>query len=238
VGAANGTVVVWNAESRGELFVTQAHRADVVAVDLSSDRRWLATGALEAGGTTFKVWELREHPVDLIESFSDYHHIGGVWTVCFSPDGRLVASGGWTNSGYTMPLLYEVKSGKRAGRLHWDMTRAMRFSPDGKELVTGDEFGTVKLWRIGEEMPVRQVKAHGDTVTAVGFSSDGTRYFSGGGGTVKVWDKSDGGLLREFPADGGVLACRFIDKGLVLLVASAASEILRPHIQRLDLRPA
>jgi len=234
VGAANGTVVVWNASSRGELFGWRPHESDVVTLDISPDRQWLATGALDEGIDNFKVWRLQEYPVKVREVFSDCRHVGGVWTVCFSPDGRHVAAGGWTMSGYTAPLLYEVETGKRVGGFYWDMTRAMRFSPDSKRLVTGDEFGNVKVWTIGEEKPRFEVEAHDGIVSLVGFSPDGTKVWSGGdGGGVKVWEATEGELLREYAVKGRVLACRFADEGSALHAASARRGADHPEVHRL-----
>jgi len=234
VGAANGEAVLWNALSGGESFGWRAHDRDVVALDISPDRRWAATGALEEGGTTFRVWSLREGPVDIREVLSDGRHVGGVWAVCFSPDSRLVAAGGWTLSGYTAPQLYEVESGRHVGWLHWDMTRAMRFSPDGERLLTGDEFGNVKLWKLTEHHPTHEHKAHGDIVHTVGFSPDGKFYFSGSrDGGVNVRETDTGRLVREYPIEGRVLACRFSADGGFLLAASTAEGAGRPVIQRL-----
>jgi WD40 repeat protein len=234
VGAANGEVIIWNARSRGELVGWRAHKVDVVALDFSPDRRWLATGALEEGGTTFRVWRLQGTFRDATEAFSDSRHVCGVWAVCFSPDGRLVAAGGWTLSGYTAPQLYEVESGKHFGWLYWDMTRAMQFSPDGELLVTGDEFGSVKLWRIEEHKPTYEHEAHEDVVRAVGFSPDGSRLFSAGSGGVNVWDTKTGRLVQEYGIRDRVLTCRYSGDGRILLAASAAEGADHPDIHRLS----
>jgi len=235
VGAANGEVVVWNAQSRGELFGWRAHKVDVVALDFSPDRRWLATGALEEGGTTFRVWRLQEYPVDVQEAFSDYHHMCGVWAVCFSPDGRLVGAGGWTMSGYTAPKLYEVKTGKHVGAFYYDITRALRFSPNGKLFVTGDEFGSVKLWSLKKEKPVYEFKVFENIVRAVGFSPDGKRFFSGSDDAgVKVWDTKTGRLVQEYAIEGRILTCRYSQDGRLVFAASAAKDADHPAIHRLD----
>lgn len=234
VGAANGEVVVWNAHSRGELFNWRAHESDIVALDISTDRQWLATGALEEGGTTFRVWRLREYPVDVEEVISDGRHVGGVWAVCFSPDSRMVAAGGWTMSGYTAPQLYDVKSGKHLDWLYWDVTRAMRFSPDGQSILTGDEFGGVKLWKVGEHEPVYELNAHKDIVCPVGFSPDGKRFYSACAGEgIKVWDRETERLLLECVIESRILVCRFADEGRTLYAASAARGADHPDIHML-----
>ena len=235
VGAANGTVVLWKAEGRADLLGWRAHDRDVVALDISPDGRWLGTGALEEVGTTFRVWSLPGGPGEVREVLSDHRHVGGVWAVCFSPDSRVVAAGGRTLSGYTAPQLYEVESGKSPGWLHWDMTRAMSFSPDGDRLLTGDEFGNVKLWKIAEHYPAYEHAAHPDPVLTVGFSQDGKFHFSGAlGGSLRVWETATGRLIREHSLEGRTLACRFGADGRVLHAASAAPGSARPEIRHLS----
>jgi WD40 repeat protein len=235
VGAANGEVIVWNSRSRGELFGWRAHEVDVVSLDISPGRKWLATGALEEGGTTFRVWRLQEYPVDVQEVFSDHRHVCGVWAVCFSPDGRLVAAGGWTLSGYTAPQFYEVESGKHFGGFHWDMTRAIRFSPDGKLFVTGDEFGSVKLWSLKQEKPINELKAFEGIVRPVGFSPDGKHFYAGSDEAgVKVWETKTASLVKEYGINGRILACRYGQDGRILLAASAAEDADHPSIHRLQ----
>lgn len=235
VGAANGYVALWNARSRGELFGWWASfEAGVVALDISPDRKWVATGSLEEFGKTLRVWALRERHPDVREAFHDERHILGVWAVDFSPDGRLVASGGWTMSGYNAPQLFEVRSGKQVGALYWDVTRGLRFSPDGKLILTGGDSGEVKLWRVKTREIIYEIEAHKDTVHAVGFSPDGKWFFSSSrSGGIKIWEtKEEGKLVREH-AIAGTLACRFTKDGRTLLAASAAKGADRPAVHRL-----
>jgi WD40 repeat protein len=235
VGAANGYVVLWKARSRREIFGWwAASEAGVVALDISPDHKWMATGSLEEFGKPFRVWRLRGHLPDVRLAFCGEHHILGVWAVCFSPNGRIVAAGGWTMSGYNAPELFEVKSGKQVGALYWDITRALRFSPDGKMILTGGDFGDVKLWQVESKELVCEFKAHEDSVRAVGFSPGGKRFFSASRSEgVKIWEtKEEESLIREFRI-GRVLACRFAKDGRTLLAASANKGIDSPVVHRL-----
>jgi WD40 repeat protein len=235
VGSANGGVVVWNARSRGELHCWRAHEQQVVAIDISHDNRWLATGALEEGGTTLRIWKLKpDHPREGREVFSDQVHVGGVWALEFSPDSRFVAVGGATYSGYTAPIVYDFQAGKRVGTLLWDITRALRYSPDGKLLATGDENGAVKLWDVRESKQVLEIEAHAGIVSTILFSPDGRRLVSGSDdGAVKIWDVETDDLLQEFPMEGRILDGRFFEDGSVLYAASAKKGSDRPTILRL-----
>ncbi|WP_328435338.1 WD40 repeat domain-containing protein [Nocardia puris] len=74
---------------------------------------------------------------------------------------------------------------------------AMRFSPDGRLLATGDWSGTVKLWDTATGNPEATLGVHDsppdaprkDIVYSIAFSPDGRYLASGAGdGTVRIWD--------------------------------------------------
>ena len=241
VGAANGVVVLWNAESRGELYAWEAHGDRVDALAMSADDHWIATGSDEEGGTALRVWRTgtgRGGPpgVEVTEAFSDGSHSGGVSSVTFSPDNRFVAAGGFTMSGYTRPLIYDLESGHRVDGLHWDLTRSLHYSPDGRLLATGGDDGSVKLWDLASRALTFEVSAHARPVGTVAFSADGRRLVSGAwDGTVKIWDVASRQLVGEFSYDGIVVAGQLSPDGLTLDVAEKPEGADRPRIHRLGL---
>ncbi len=240
VGAANGAVVVWNTESRGELLYwlahqSPAHPSEVVALDISPDGQWLAAGSSEQGGTSLRVWKLWEaRPAIGNEAFSDGGHVCGVSSVCFSPDSCFLVAGGFTLSGYTGPLIYSLETKQRVGSLLYDMTHALQYSPDGKLIATGDDFGTVSTWDVETRTRIHKMRAHRRFVTSVHFSPDGRRLASGSrDGGVKIWDVGTGDQLEEYSFEGIILAFRFSVDGRVLYVAEAAKGSDHPNIHRL-----
>ena len=230
VGAANGAVVVWNTTSRCELLYWLAHQAAVVALDISPDRQWLATGSLEEGGDTLRVWRLLgDWPVRGKEVLADGRLVGGAWAVCFAPDSRFVAAGGWTYSGYTAPQIFNIETKERVKALIFETTRSMQYSPDGEMIATGDEYGAVSIWNVESSKRIDQMEAHNDIVNVVHFSRDGLRLASGSiDGGVKIWDVSTGDQLAAYSFEGMVLTCRFSGDGRVLHVAEAATGRDRP----------
>jgi WD40 repeat protein len=127
-----------------------------------------------------------------------------------------------------------VKSGRQVGALYWDVTRALRFSPDGRLILTGGDSGEVKLWRVKTREIIYEIPAHRDTVHTVGFSPDGKKFFSASrSGGIKIWEtKEEGRLIREH-AIARTITCRFTKDGRTLLTASADKGADRPVVHRL-----
>jgi WD40 repeat protein len=75
----------------------------------------------------------------------------GTWSVAFSLDGRLVATGQQDST----IRLWDVVHGKELAKLegHEGPVRTVAFSPDGKTLASGSEDTTILLWDISGYRP-------------------------------------------------------------------------------------
>jgi WD40 repeat protein len=69
-----------------------------------------------------------------------------VYSVAFSPDGTILASG----SGDHKIKLWDVATGKEQATLkgHTGGVYSVAFSPDGTILASGSLDGTIKLWGV------------------------------------------------------------------------------------------
>ena len=88
----------------------------------------------------------------------------------------------------------------------------VKFSPDGKSIVTGSEDRLIRLWDVNKVTRAKTLRKHKDSVTEIDFSPDGKSLVSGSpDGTIYVWD-----ILSErtkFPISGhtgGIKALAFI----------------------------
>ena len=146
---------------------------------------------------------------------------GRVFSVTFSPNGKMLATGGTDGA----VKLWDVASRKNTATLqgheHWVL--CVTFSPDGKTLASASADGTVKLWDVASGKNTSTINDHG--VHSVSFSPDGKVLASASlFKTVKVWDVASGKIITTleghthwvysatFSPDGKTLASASADK--------------------------
>jgi WD40 repeat protein len=128
-------------------------------------------------------------------------HTRNVWSVAFSPDGRLLASGSNDNT----IKLWEVASGREVRILtgHSGAVFSVAFSPDGRLLASGSYDTTIKLWEVATGNLVRTLSGHTHWVNSVAFSPDGRLLASGSyDTTIKLWEVATGNLVRTLRGHG------------------------------------
>lgn len=115
-----------------------------------------------------------------------------VCTIQYDPTGRLIAFA----DGRTIFLL-ESQDGSLSTTIslphtmkQMDMhTRALRFTPDSRNIVVNCPNNTIEIFSIADGQRVAVLEGHGDLISALAFTPDGQRLISGGfDGMVCVWD--------------------------------------------------
>jgi WD40 repeat protein len=125
-------------------------------------------------------------------------HEARVFFTEFSPDGRLLATGGGSED--RLIRFWDVASGQLvrtfAGYTSW--TPRAAFSPDGTLFASAG--GWEKSVRIAQVTPgeqLRTLEGHTARVRSVAFTADGKKLLScGDDRTVRLWDPNSGELLK------------------------------------------
>ncbi len=217
-GRDTGTQV-WDVAT-GRQIANMNDNGQVFSIAFSPDGRWVASGV---EGVT-SVWDVATgHQVSHVDSSAEL--------VQFSPDGKLVASGG--NDG--MITVWEAETGKIVTRktqvAHQDPNNpsavtAIVFSPDGRWIASGDgdsvgaftvpRFpvgGTILVWETKTGQEVARLK-HTDAIRSLAFSPDGQWLASGSyDSTAQVWNVKTGQRISEFIEGTPVNVVSFAGQG-------------------------
>ena len=104
---------------------------------------------------------------------------------------------------------------------HTGQVRAVAFSPDGTEVLTGAS-DSVKLWDAASGAEIRTFTGHTNGTNSVAFSPDGTQFLSGGyDNTARLWDVESGNEVRTFSGHGDyVFSVAFSPDGNQVLTGS------------------
>lgn len=116
-----------------------------------------------------------------------------VFALAFSPDGKLLASGGAAGE----LKLWNIPEGTEARSFTAEAgVVSVAFSPDGKRLACGLENGQVTVWRLEDGVKLYTLDAHPRAVISIAFSPEGQSFFSGGDhASIKQWRVLDGSLV-------------------------------------------
>ena len=88
---------------------------------------------------------------------------------------------------------------------HTGPVHAVAFSPDGRQLASASDDGTMRLWDPSTGQATAPL-GHDDWVRGVAFSPDGRLLASANGdGTVRLWDPSTGQLTETLTGHGGLV---------------------------------
>lgn len=182
------------------------HTDEVNTFAFSSDGTMLASGSADK---TVLLWDVQTG--EIIKTLVG--HTDSVRKVEFSPDGETLASAS------KEILVWNALTGEK--RYALEGPASIAFSPDGKMLVTGDEW-KIHMWDTLTGKHKKTLSEHLDKSWLLAFSPDGTSFVSSGE-TVQLWDASTGKNLFTLSNKGGFSALAFSPDSKLLAGAKGSS---------------
>ena len=188
----------------------------------SPDGATLAFVSTVNGDTAVRLWNMAAHR----QIGRPIRGVGSVAAVAFSPNGKILATGGYGQTAF----LWNAQSHRRIGEgmsigSGFSLAQAVAFSPNGKTLAiaAGDK---VQLWNVATQQPDGAVIIAGDGGdAALAFSPDGQLLATADtDGTVRLWDvdtQQQIGPAVTASETGGTNAVAFSPNGELLATANA-----------------
>ncbi len=207
----------------------ELRKIDLPAADSFQRNNWLAfTPDNKAVAATSEGTVIHLIDFESGKRIRDFAHDDGdiILAVAFSPDGKLMASGGHYHSEPTagpFARLWEVETGRELRRLMhgndkgYGEIRALAFSPDGKTLVGGGQSVCARLWDVGPGKERKAVPLNDDPtmILAVAFAPDGkTVAAASASGSIRLHDAITGD--ERLRIDRAAIGLQFTDDGKTL----------------------
>jgi WD40 repeat protein len=198
VAGDDGIVHTYNAESGAAFETYSRHDAPVLAVAFAGADKLVSAGADKRA----VVWDLKpawglQRTIGGAESAA---LVDRVTALCFSADGKLLATGGGEPSRSGELKLWNPADGTLVREIvdaHSDTIFGLDFSPDGKYIASCGADKFVKVFDVTTGSLVRTFEGHTHHVLAVSWRADGRVLASGGADNViKVWNFETGEQQR------------------------------------------
>jgi WD40 repeat protein len=236
VGCTQSSARVWETATGNEIarvtYEGSVYDGSVSSVAFSPDGKYVVSGGCDKAvensfciQSSARVWEVATGG-----EIARMTHEGYVSSVGFSPDGKLVVSGGCDkvveNSlcPKASARVWETARGNEIARITYEgVVSAVGFSPDGKFVVSAgcDAYDvtfrcTQSSARVSEAATGNEIArmTHNGYVYSVTFSPDGEHVVSSSGdGTARVWETATGNEIARMTYEGNVISVAFSPDG-------------------------
>jgi WD40 repeat protein len=188
--SADSWVNLWDPGSGRLIRQLEGVSAIAFSVAFSPDGNTLAAACQTQ---SVRLWDMRTGK-QFSNDLPDPDHLPDGWSVCFSPNSRVVAVGSALEDRISF---LNWQTGKRATFSGFSRgILSVAFSPDGKFIASAGKDHSVRLFNASSGSMSASFTQHTDEVRAIAFSPDGKMLASASDDrTIKIWDVSNRDLL-------------------------------------------
>ncbi len=258
-GSNDHSARLWDLDTGTTVQELNGHSWWVWAAEFSPDAKRIVTAGQDGKAIVWQKVENEEQRAAIMRrraesgtntpiKIGDYDadkeftgHDGAVYSARFSPNGRLVATGGYDKmvmvwkpdevESVDIQAQIEGKEGAKPNYLrlagHDGPVRCVAFSPNGSLVLSGGEDNALRLWDVASGEPVKSLRGHGKEVRSCVFSPDGEWILSGGhDASVRLWNVAGYEEVRVLHATvfaghaDAILAARYTKDGSRIVTAS------------------
>jgi len=188
---------------------------------------------------TVRVWQMPEmRLISLLRVPLDASHEGQLYAIAVSPDGRTVATGGWTGwdwDGNASIYLFNVESGELVRRIGGfsNVINALAWMPDGEHLAVGLQgYSGFRVLRLSDGKIVAADAQYKDDVMDLDISRRGRIVATALDGFVRLYNRDfkligrrtiAGGkkpISVRFSPDAEMIAVGFIDTPVISVISA------------------
>ncbi len=236
IGSYDDTIQTWDFSDPNSVTLkgTIETGSGVNSLSFSPDGEILAT--VYSSGNEVYFWDISKP--NSINYMGKIVGKNNIYHIAFSPFGRVLAIDEHSNI-----ELYDVSDISSPEEIikplvgHKTWITALRFSPDGKTIASGDGDGSIILWDVTDQN-LQQVMsstyyAHANTVMSVKYRQDGKILATGGcDNLIRLWEVLENSQLKligeplvghtdfvyaiDFSPDGKLLASAGLDETIIL----------------------
>lgn len=181
---------IWDVRSRVLVSEIRGHLPDAPIAKMSADGDLVALSDQDR----VEIWETRTGRLrSRIAALTNYT----ITDLDFDPTGRRLLTAG----GQLEPVarIWDTSSGHRVADLrgHTHSINRVRFSPDGRLVVTASQDNSARIWSVEDGRELMSLRGHRAMLHDARFSPDGRSVLTASGdGTARIYDVS---LARPLP---------------------------------------